>query len=341
VSNVYRSALRGFAIKIPSTRLAEVQADPAVLTVELDRQVVAQQAQLLGRAVNRVDADLSSAVSGDGQGSVNVTVAVLDDGIDATHPDLNVVGGMSCTGDDPVRLPAGAYHGTMVAGWIGARDNDIGLVGVAPGARLFAVQTLHPDGHGSFAEEICGIDAVVATRLDGDPSNDVSVANGSFGSANTNPNKSGRCATSTKDIEHLAICRLIGAGVTYVAAAGNNKKDFDHTTPAAFDEVLTATAMTDTDGQLGSFGPLACDGSPSTQGGIHDRWPDDQVTPFSNWAVDPADWAHTVAAPGACQASTYPLTGCITAEIPDPTDCEARGSGTSYSAPIVAGTVAL
>jgi hypothetical protein len=53
----------------------------------------------------RIDADVSSARSGDGRGSVPVNVAVIDDGMDATHPDLNVVGVTSCTGGDGKPIP--------------------------------------------------------------------------------------------------------------------------------------------------------------------------------------------------------------------------------------------
>ena len=53
-------------------------------------------------------------------------------------------------------------HGTHVAGTIGALDNAIGVVGVAPGARLWAVKVLHSDKRGWWSEIICGLDWVVA-----------------------------------------------------------------------------------------------------------------------------------------------------------------------------------
>jgi subtilisin len=89
--------------------------------------------QILPAGIDRIDADRTSTRSGDGRGSVNINVAVLDTGIDIEHPDLNVVGGKDCTSgsgfDDP------NAHGTHVAGTIAARDDDIGVVGVVPGAR--------------------------------------------------------------------------------------------------------------------------------------------------------------------------------------------------------------
>lgn len=339
VSHVFRYALRGFSIAMPSDRLTDLQANSDVFSVQPDAQFSADSVQILTHSVDRVDGDLSSTVSGDHQGSVNVNVAVIDEGIDSSHPDLNVSGGVSCTGDDPIHPPAGAYHGTMVAGWIGARDNGIGIVGVAPDARLFSVQALHPNGRGSTAEIICGIDAVTATRLDADPSNDISVANMSLGGAD--PDNSLSCATGTKDAEHRAICASVGAGVTYVASAGNESKNFARTAPASFDEVLTATAITDTDGQPGAIGsPVAC--TVDVRGGApHSTYRDDLVAKFSNYAADPADQAHVVAAPGVCVTSTYLLSGCATAANPNPTECYGFGSGTSFASPVVAGTVAL
>ena len=80
-------------------------------------------------------------------------------GIDLTHPDLNVyneksfVSGTSSADDDN-------GHGTHVAGIVAAKDNDIGVVGMAPGARLWAVKVLDSSGSGSISDIIAGIDYV-------------------------------------------------------------------------------------------------------------------------------------------------------------------------------------
>lgn len=74
---------------------------------------------------------------------MDVNVAVIDTGIDFQHPDLTVAGGVNCTSSIfPTCLAGGDDdhdHGTHVAGTIGALDNDQYVVGVAPGARLWAV----------------------------------------------------------------------------------------------------------------------------------------------------------------------------------------------------------
>ena len=90
---------------------------------------------------------------------VDADVAVLDTGIDPTHPDLNVVGGVDCTGTGSWADDHG--HGTHVAGTIGALDNGIGVVGVAPGTRLWAVKVLDHTGYGTWSQMACGLDWVV------------------------------------------------------------------------------------------------------------------------------------------------------------------------------------
>jgi subtilisin len=335
---LFRHALWGYAAVVRGDRLAALEADPRVESVTVDRVVqaagVASAAarpceicgikQITTRAIRRVGAQLSSTQSGDGTGSVPVNVAVLDTGIQPDQPDLNVIGGINCAGHGS-RLPLYADHeghGTMVGGLIGALDNTIGIVGVAPGARLWSVRVLNRKG-GRDSGIICGIDWVTATRTDGDPSNDIAVANmslgGSFG--NTAAEQDGNCGYTNKDLVHQAICRSTAAGVTYVAGAGNDEVDFGKAgfSPANYPEVLTAAGMVDSDGAPGAAGPPdPCLGQP-----------DDIAAYFSNYATRPTDEAHTVAGPAVCVSSTYLKSRVAT------------DSGTSFAAPIVTGTVAL
>jgi subtilisin len=310
---VYTHALHGYAARMSAAAATAIASDPRVLFVAPDRPVTAfgdpTTSQVLPTGIDRIDADRSSTRSGDGRGSVNINVAVLDTGIDAAHPDLNVVGGTSCrNGALDVR------HGTHVAGTIGALDNSIGVVGVAPGARLWSVRVLNKGG-GTDADVICGIDWVTGTRTDGDPSNDIAVANMSLGGKGSDD---GNCGLSNKDAMHLAICNSVAAGVTYVVAAGNSGTDIQGETPAAYDEVLTVTAVADFDGKPGAAAASTCFTAD-----------DDTRAFFSNFATLAGDIAHTIAAPGVCILSTFPG------------DQYGIGVGTSMAAPHVAGTVAL
>jgi hypothetical protein len=189
-------------------------------------------------------------------------------------------------------------------------DNDIGVVGVAPGARLYAVKVLGKNGSGSLSNVIKGIDWVTQNA----GTLKIKVANMSLGASGTDD---GNCGRSNNDPLHTAICNSVAAGVTYVAAAGNSGVDAKNTIPAAYAEVITVSALADTDGHgppsgLGGAGPVSSYGA------------DDTFATFSNYGpgVD-------LIAPGVNILSTYLNGGYATL------------SGTSMAAPHVAGAAAL
>ena len=99
----------------------------------------------------RVDADLSPAKSGDGNGTVDADIAILDTGVQFDHPDLNVFKCVSFVNNPKPNVPLntcadGNSHGTHVAGTAAALDNNIGIVGKAPGARIWAIKVLGDNG---------------------------------------------------------------------------------------------------------------------------------------------------------------------------------------------------
>jgi len=335
VSDRYYYALRGYAAKLTAEAVADIRADGRVLFVSENRTIEAgslcdpEAVQCPVSGVDRIDADLSSTAAGDGAGAVDVNVAVLDTGIDVTHPDLNVVGGVSCQESAGIDDKNG--HGTHVAGIIGAKDNGFGVVGVAPGTRLWAVRVLNqgarsgPQGNaeGGLEEVVCGVDWVTSTRMDFDPTNDIAVANMSLGGPGADD---GNCGLTNGDPFHFAICNSVDAGVLYVVAAMNEGSDLRNTIAASYDEVLTATAMWDSDGKPGGLNE-----SPE----FPDRFStfcanrDDTYVLFINFAVLPADRARVLAAPGVCILST--LQGGKYGYF----------SGTSMATPHVSGTAAL
>src|SRR5262249_671822 len=128
------------------------------------------------------------------------------------------------------------------------------------------------------------------------------------------------CGNTANDAEHKAICRSVAVGVTYVVAAGNNAKAFNASIPADYPEVLTVTAMSDSDGISGAKGAV-----PTCTSGQKD----DSYGTYSNYASSTAEQAHTIAAPGTCVVSDKPGGGT------------AIYYGTSQASPHVAGTVAL
>ncbi|HEY8465944.1 MAG TPA: S8 family serine peptidase [Solirubrobacterales bacterium] len=309
----YRHAVEGFAAELTPEQVRELRADEEIAAVTPDRPVWATTAALAKgdfapAGVRRILAAQAGTVRRASAGAV----AVLDTGIDLDHPDLTVARGPNCI--TPGAPPADdAGHGTHVAGTIAARNDGDGVVGVAPGTKVYAVKVLDGQGKGKLSTILCGIDWVTANAA----ALGIKVANMSL-SGYGPPVRT--CATTT-DPEHRAICASTAAGVTYVVSAGNLSEAFDHPdkprTPAAYPEVLTVTAVADGDGKPGAAGRTC-----------REKETDDKVASFSNYAVTAAGAAHTVAAPGVCVFSTAP-------------DGYATMTGTSMATPHVAGVVAL
>jgi subtilisin len=331
VLQTYDAAIHGYAAQLSSSDLAKVKADPRVDYVTQDVAGKPADAQTLPTGVNRIDADLSPAAqfAGDGSGDVNGNVAVLDSGIDTSHPDLNVAGGVDCapTGSNNDGTYSDSYgHGTHVGGIIGARDNLDGVVGVAPGVRLWSVRDLDAIGYGTKSSQLCGINWVTQNG----PSLGIKVVNASqglFGSPDD-----GNCGYTNGDVLHQAICNSTNAGILWVFAAGNGPAaDFINAAGAAYPEVLTVTGVADSNGQpnVGSTQSFGCGSAINFGKSYKVSEVDDTFASFSKYAVSAAEQAHTIAAPGVCIWSTFKGStyGYLT--------------GTSMAAPHATGTAEL
>lgn len=318
VTHVYRYALEGFAAELTREDVTTLRSIQRVDFVARDR-VAKASGQAVPAGIKRIDAPQSSTAAGNGRGTVDADVAILDTGIYKQHKDLNITSGVDCSGKDTGAWSDGDGHGTHVAGTAAAKDNATGVVGVAPGARLRAVKVLNNNGSGSFGDIICGIDWVTA-RAD-----TIEVANMSLGATVTGADDTGCGWTGNSAANALnqAICESVNAGVFYAVAAGNSSINFANDVPASFDQVLTVTAMADFDGKPGGDSVTVCGGEQ-----------DDRFASFSNWTTadtpaDTDDADHTIAAPGVCVRSTWNNGGYKTI------------SGTSMASPHVTGTAAL
>ncbi len=303
VTFVYQHALQGFALELPAPAVAAIARDARVAFVEPDQIVTAFG---VPTGVDRIEADKKVGATDDGSTSVStdVDVAILDTGIDAAHPDLDVRGGVNCSNSNPFwgscstgGFDDGNGHGTHVSGTVAARDNGSGVVGVAPGARLWAVKVLRNDGSGYMSGIVAGIDWVTENA------GVIEVANMSLGC---------ECSSSALD---QALNNSTDAGVVYVVAAGNNGSNASTFSPANHPEVIAVSAMADFDGKPGALASPTC---------RSDAGADDTFATFSNYGsvVD-------IAAPGVCITSTVPGGGY------------AAYSGTSMASPHVAGAAAL
>jgi subtilisin family serine protease len=278
-------------------------------------------------------ANAGTAASTNAAPAKKAAVALLDTGV-MTRSDLNVVGGYDCapsTGGgllgilggraqtaadgDAGGIPADDNgHGTHVAGIVA--DKGIpGVIGVSPGTPLYAVRVFGADGSGDISNVICGLNWVAQNAA----ADNIKVVNMSLGGEGTSD---ADCGSTDQDPFHTAVCRVTAAGVTVVAAAGNDGGDLARSTPAAYPEVLAVTSMSDFDGQPGGLASTAdCSDGAQEQ--------DDTASSFSDYAVPgSADAGHTIAAPGLCITSTWNDGGIATV------------SGTSMASPHVAGLVA-
>jgi len=300
-THVFTEVFQGFAGELPVGAVKAAEGQRGVIRIWPDLPVRAE-AQTVPTGVDRVDADQNplAAISKDGA-SINAVVAVLDSGI-TKHRELNIKGGKACVGRN---YDDGDAHGTHVAGTIAAKDNSRGVVGIAPGARLWAVKVLDNSGGGSLSSAICGLDWVYGHRKT------IDVVNRSIGGGATTADQN-PCGPTTTPL-HNAICKVVSGGVTVVAAAGNGHGDAATVVPATYDEVITVSAFTDVDGKPGGKGVSTC---------TNDS--DDTFASFSNYGPDV-----DIAAPGACIRSTW-LSGKYRTL-----------SGSSMATPHVTGAVAL
>ena len=311
----FQRTVRGFSGKLSLDQVAALRADPDITAVVPD-EIVEVAGQLTPTGVARIGTRLSSVARINGVDErVDADVAVVDTGIDPRHPDLNVVGGVNCTTSDRAAWQDRNNHGTHVAGTIGAIDNGAGVVGVAPGVRLWAVRILDFDGKGLLSWYVCGLDWIAAQRDPVDPTRPlIEAVNMSVTKWGTDDRNCGR---TNNDVLHQAICRVTAAGITVVAAAANDGGYASKRVPAAYNEVITVSALADTDGKAGGLGGNRC-----FSWGTYDR--DDTFADFSNYGADV-----DLIAPGKCIWSTIPG------------NAYAYSSGTSMATPAVTGAVAL
>ncbi len=308
--HTYERVMKGFSAHVKNKDLSSLKKDPRVAFLSEDKEV-----NIFGKVEKVVTAQSQSTPSGvlrignpaSGDGGAAIGVAVLDTGIDLTHPDLaaNIAAAnKSCIPKKTAHDDNG--HGSHVAGTIAAINNGQGVIGVAPDVRLFSVKVLNSQGSGTWSSIICGIDWVTANAS----KYNIKVANMSLGGTGTSDNN---CGNTNGDALHKAICKSRDAGVTYVVAAGNGSANAANTVPAAYDDaVITVSALADSDGKAGGTGPTTSYG------------PDDTFASFSNYGsvVD-------IAAPGVSILSTYKSGGYATL------------SGTSMATPHVTASAAL
>lgn len=269
--HVYDAASEGFTLRLPhdiAPRVEELSVVDYVSQDERTERIEPEDGEPITLGPDEVPAGVARI--GGPYGSVldfsAVHVAVIDTGVDASHPDLNVVSGddgdMVCKGGGDCANggdPQG--HGTHVAGTIGAAADGSGVVGVAPGVPIHDVRVLGADGSGYVSDILAGIEYVLDHP-------EIRVVNMSLG---------GPAGSSLDDDLDEALRRLEDSGVVVAIAAGNESQDTSNVVPAGLDRGIVVSAY-DADGAdngwawFSNHGAAVDIAAPGV--GIVSTWPD-------------------------------------------------------------------
>jgi subtilisin len=249
VSHVYDNAIKGFSVKNVSD-LSIFVGDPDIKTVEPDSMNQAHS-QYIPKAVQRLGGrQMTVPYRIDGREfKPNIDIAVMDDKIYGNHPDLNlyktvdIIPPSTATG-------AASFHGIHVAGICCARDNLGGVAGILPGARVWSISVMKPNG-GAGSDFIAGWDYIRANAAS------IEIATMSLGCSSKT---AGACALGSA--ENTAITNMVNAGVTFFVSAGNDGKDATNNRYCMAASAICVSAMTDTDGLCGGKGPDFDSGNP-------------------------------------------------------------------------------
>jgi len=224
------------AASVPEAAIAGLSRNPNVTSVELDGLVYATTTYVADDwGVDRIEAPAVHTNDNTGAG---VKVAIIDTGIDYTHPELisSYKGGYDFVNNDADPMDDEG-HGTHVSGTIAADDDGVGVTGVAPDADIYALKVLNSSGSGYWSDIIAAVDWTVA--------NGIQVTNNSYGGGQ-NPGGAVQAAFDN----------AAAAGILHISSAGNsgNPKGKGNNVgyPARYDSVV-AVAATDRDDLRASF----------------------------------------------------------------------------------------
>jgi minor extracellular protease Epr len=224
------------SVDVSKADISKLENNKKVMAVEPDKKVKIT-GQIDDWGIKDVKAPLSWKSNYTGKG---IKVAVLDTGI-SQHEDLSIAGGVSFTTYTKSFLDDNG-HGTHVAGIIGARNNNVGVVGVAPDTSLYAVKVLDSNGSGYLSDIISGIDWAIKNQMD--------IINLSFGTPED--------SVALKQI----VDEAYNKGILIVAAAGNggNSAGTGDTTeyPAKYKSVIAVSAV-DQNNKRGTFSATGSD----------------------------------------------------------------------------------
>lgn len=233
IEQSYGMVLNGVAAKLSKADAEKLSIDKRVKYIEEDQLVTLAPGGKPGSGGGSAAQETPwgiTRVNGVSNYTGTAVAWVIDTGIDLDHPDLNVDASRGfnafTSGRDAGAPDDGNGHGSHVAGTIGALNNTIGVIGVAPGATVIPIKVLDSRGSGSYSGVIAGVDFVAANGKSGD------VANMSLG---------GPISQALDD----AVLAASNKGIKFALAAGNSSEDANTSSPARVNgaNIYTISAM--------------------------------------------------------------------------------------------------
>jgi subtilisin family serine protease len=234
IEEVYGVAIQGFTVKMAPGQVKKMEVDPEINHIEAD-QVIAlspievkakpgggttPSAQIIPWGVDRVGGGATYTGSG--------KVWIIDTGIDYDHTDLNVDVANAANFTSAKSADDDNGHGSHCAGIIAAINNNIGVVGVAAGAKVVPVKVLSRSGSGSTSGVIAGIDYVASKAATNDVAN-MSLGGGiSTALDNAVLNASQKCkfalaaGNESDDANNHSPARVNGSNIYTVSAMAKN-----------------------------------------------------------------------------------------------------------------------
>lgn len=212
---VYSTAIQGFAVSLSDNELASLKNQPEVKEVWPDMMFVLAKPGTDPSNPPAQKTPYGITIVGGGTTYTGTNQAwIIDTGIDLDHPDLNVDAASGKNFIATTKTPDDDNgHGTHCAGIVAAKNNTIGVVGVAAGASVVPVKVLDRRGSGPYSVIIAGIDYVAGKAKRGD------AVNLSLGGSVYQP------------IDD-AVKRMAGLGLFVALAAGNESDDANNHSPA-------------------------------------------------------------------------------------------------------------
>lgn len=241
-NNISKAALRstlqgdanGFVARLTSSEANELASDANVQFIERDRVISLGTTCFSLVAPSTAQWGVRRVGAGDGTGK---TVWIIDTGVDLDHPDLNTDKTRSrnfLNISSPANDDNG--HGTHVAGIIAALNNNIGVLGVASGAKIVALKVLNNDGEGNTSYIFQALNYIGQQAVAGD------VVNMSLG------------ADTISNALDNTVKQLAAKGILFSIAAGNERKAANLASPARANHpnIYTVSAI-DSLGRFASF----------------------------------------------------------------------------------------